>query len=405
MDSGCGMKSEKLIDLIKTLARSPASRMYLAFGAGASALAFSAVLLANRFFPELGKYAGDFIIATITLAVFPAIAFAGFYIRRPDTVLRQFSDFIARLDGDAVDELDIRTHSPEVRRLSEELNKVSQRFYARRQELERSCQELEQIAGLADESPSVIITIDHFGDLRYLNARAHQVISSLGLSQSDLSLLLPRPMLELVEACITNQETLSNIELSYNDYSFLWTVKPVKGKALLQAHATVVSNNKKHKTQTQDDSRFAESIPNNPPHLYAISKHPDYKHKSKTILVIDDDPMVHDLMSRYFIREGYDVHCADGGDVGLELAAKLQPDLIILDIMMPGKNGWIVLSTLKENPKLAGIPVIVVSGVGNQQFVHAMGAEDYVPKPVDWNELGRKVASLSSKRSARKVTP
>lgn len=399
------MKSEKVTGMIKTLAQSPASRMYLVCGAFALALAFSAAVLANRFFPELVKHNGDLVIFAISLAILPVMVFAALYQRRPDASLRQLSEFTSRLDGDQVDEVVIHTQSPDMRLLGEELNKASQRFHARRQELERSCQELEQIAGLADESPSLIITIDHFGDLRYLNARAHQVISSLGLSQNDLSLLLPKPMLQLVEACITNQETLSNIELAYNDYTFLWTVKPVKGKALLQAHATVVSNRQKPRTQTQDDSQLAESIPNNPPHLYAINKHPDYKHKSTTILVIDDDPLVHDLMSRYFIREGYDVHCADGGDVGLEMAIKLQPDLITLDIMMPGKNGWIVLSTLKDNPQLAGIPVIIVSGVGNQQFVHAMGADDYVPKPVNWNDLGRKVARLSSKRGAHKVAP
>jgi CheY-like chemotaxis protein len=397
------MKSENLSSLYKVLVQSPTSRAYLACGAFVLALAFSAAVLANRFFPGLGDHTSNFVLLAVPFVVVPVLAIAGLALRRPELAIKQFSEFASRLDGDTADEISVHTSHPDVQRLGEELNKASQRFYARRQELERSCQDLEQIAGLADESPSLIITIDHFGELRYLNARAHQVISSLGLRQTDLSLLLPKPTLQLVETCITNQEALSNIEVSYNDYTFVWTVKPVRGKAMLQAHATVASNRQQPKSVTQDNSRLAESIPNRPPQLFAISKHPDYKHKSATILVIDDDPIVHDLMSRYFIRDGYDVHCADGGDVGLEMAVKLKPDLITLDIMMPGKNGWIVLSTLKDDPQLAGIPVIIVSGVGNQQFVHAMGADDYVSKPVDWNELGRKVARHAIKRGTTRV--
>lgn len=55
-----------------------------------------------------------------------------------------------------------------------------------------------------------------------------------------------------------------------------------------------------------------------------------------------------------------------------------------------------VLSALKDDPELVNIPVVVVSSVGNRRFVHAMGADDYVPKPIDWNALGKTVNKLSS---------
>lgn len=405
VDSGCSMKAGKPFSLFSALVLSTASRTYIACGAFVLLLGASAVVLINRFLPGMAESTVGVGALMFVLALVPALALVWPYLRRPEATISHYSEFVSRLDGTMAEEIAVDMQRTDVRRLGEELNKLSKRFYVRHQEWTQARLELEQIAGLADESPCLIITIDHFGDLRYLNARAEQVISSLGLRQGDLSLLLPKPALQLVEACITNQETLSNIEVTYNGHTFLWTVTPVRGKALLQAHATVISSRQPVRAQVRPEIRPIESTPNDPPHLYAISQHPDYKQKRATILVIDDDPVVHDLMSRYFIREGYEVHCADGGDAGIELAAALKPDLITLDIMMPGKNGWMVLSTLKDDPQLAAIPVVIVSGVGNKNFVHAMGADDYVSKPVDWNELGQKVARLSPSRRTSKVAP
>jgi CheY-like chemotaxis protein len=120
----------------------------------------------------------------------------------------------------------------------------------------------------------------------------------------------------------------------------------------------------------------------------------DRRSKISNILVVDDDPMVQDLMTRQFQKEGFRVSCASDGNEALEMAARLLPELITMDIMMPNKNGWMALGKLKENPKLARIPVIVVSSVGSEQIVRAMGAEEFVPKPIDWQVLMTRVKSL-----------
>lgn len=113
-----------------------------------------------------------------------------------------------------------------------------------------------------------------------------------------------------------------------------------------------------------------------------------------TLLVVDDDPMVQDLMRRHFEREGVRVQCAADGVEALEMIEKSPPDVISLDIMMPRKNGWMVLSSIKEDPELFKIPVVVVSSVGNAQIVLAMGAQAYVPKPIDWKKLVSTVKNL-----------
>lgn len=107
----------------------------------------------------------------------------------------------------------------------------------------------------------------------------------------------------------------------------------------------------------------------------------------KTILVIDDDPTVHELMQRFLRKEGWRVAIASTGDRGLELAKELHPDAITLDVMMPHQDGWSVLCALKADPELAEIPTIVLTMMDNKPMGMALGASDYMTKPIDRHRL------------------
>ncbi|MGC1305919.1 MAG: response regulator [Phormidesmis sp.] len=108
---------------------------------------------------------------------------------------------------------------------------------------------------------------------------------------------------------------------------------------------------------------------------------------ASTILVIDDDPAARDIMQRFLNREGFSAIAAPSGEVGLRLAKEQSPDAILLDVKMPNLNGWEVLSRLKSDPELASIPVVMVTIVDDQSLGSALGAVDYVLKPVDYNRL------------------
>jgi len=108
---------------------------------------------------------------------------------------------------------------------------------------------------------------------------------------------------------------------------------------------------------------------------------------SSTILIIDDDPAVHDLMQRFLSREGYRVIAALDGKEGVQVAKEQIPDVILLDIRMPRMNGWEVLSYLKADPELAAIPVVIVTIEDDQILGTALGAVDYLLKPVDYDRL------------------
>ncbi|MEI6463976.1 MAG: response regulator [Verrucomicrobiota bacterium] len=101
------------------------------------------------------------------------------------------------------------------------------------------------------------------------------------------------------------------------------------------------------------------------------------------VLVVDDDPAVVDLISRSLGKEGYRVQAAANGRDALALARKLQPQLITLDVMMPSMDGWSVLTALKAEPATRAIPVVMISIVDDKQLGFALGAADYLTKPVD----------------------
>jgi CheY-like chemotaxis protein len=118
------------------------------------------------------------------------------------------------------------------------------------------------------------------------------------------------------------------------------------------------------------------------------------------VLVIDDDPTVRDLMERFLVKEGFAVVTAASGIEGLRRAREARPAAITLDVMMPDLDGWTVLAALKGDPALADIPVILVTIVDEKARGYALGATDYMVKPIDRERLAGLLRSLCGDRAA-----
>jgi signal transduction histidine kinase/CheY-like chemotaxis protein len=110
-----------------------------------------------------------------------------------------------------------------------------------------------------------------------------------------------------------------------------------------------------------------------------------------TILIVDDDAAGTELVGRMLAGEGFRAVPAASGEEGLRLARELRPDLILLDVLMPSADGWAVLSQLKADPLLADIPVVMISVTSEKALGFAVGAADYLVKPVDRESLMRTV--------------
>jgi signal transduction histidine kinase/CheY-like chemotaxis protein len=107
----------------------------------------------------------------------------------------------------------------------------------------------------------------------------------------------------------------------------------------------------------------------------------------RMVLVIDDDHDAAAILKHSLVKSGYDVLTAFTGRDGIELARKMQPAAITLDVMMPGMDGWSVLSELKADPALAHIPVILVTMLQDRQLGFSLGASEFLTKPVDQGQL------------------
>lgn len=109
--------------------------------------------------------------------------------------------------------------------------------------------------------------------------------------------------------------------------------------------------------------------------------------KISRVLVIDDDPFARDLLERFLSREGFQADIAADGKTGLRMARENQPDVIILDVKMPDMDGWSVLTQIKDEPALRDIPVIMVTMTENRDLSLALGASDFLPKPIERQRL------------------
>ena len=127
--------------------------------------------------------------------------------------------------------------------------------------------------------------------------------------------------------------------------------------------------------------------------------------KANTVLVVDDDPEIQTMLSARLTSRGYNVITASDGKEALTEAKRRRPALILLDVMMPGKNGWEVARELRGDPSLADIGIVMLTAIGekvNEMTSPLYGADGYVDKPFDFGELETKISHIIQKRKKAK---
>ncbi|MGH9010404.1 MAG: response regulator [Acidimicrobiia bacterium] len=126
---------------------------------------------------------------------------------------------------------------------------------------------------------------------------------------------------------------------------------------------------------------------------------------ARTVLVVDDEPMLRNLLSRLLRMEGYEVLEAEDGQTALDLCASEKPDLVLLDVMLPARSGLDVLGDLRHT---SDIPVILVSALAEEAdrvIGLKMGADDYVTKPFSAAELSARIESVLRRAAMRGAAP
>ncbi len=128
------------------------------------------------------------------------------------------------------------------------------------------------------------------------------------------------------------------------------------------------------------------------------------RHGRKRVLIVDDDASLRTALEALFETKGYEVIQAGNGEEGLEKAKSAHPDIIILDVLMPGKSGLTVASELKDDPKYCSIPIVMLtaidkkSGKSEEFWREKSPADAFIAKPFDYMELIRIVEEILDKK-------
>ncbi len=116
-----------------------------------------------------------------------------------------------------------------------------------------------------------------------------------------------------------------------------------------------------------------------------------------SIVVVDDDPEIVGMLSTRLTSRGYKIATASDGHAALETCRRLMPDLVLLDVMMPGKSGWEVARALKADPVTAKIKIVMVTAIGeavNDATSPIYGADAHMDKPFEFEKLEKLIAKL-----------
>lgn len=111
-------------------------------------------------------------------------------------------------------------------------------------------------------------------------------------------------------------------------------------------------------------------------------------------VLIDDDVAMHDLIRRTIVKAGMRLIGATDGEQGLKMIREVKPKLILLDVLMPGRDGWSILKECKTDEEIKNIPVVMVSQMSQEKLASSLGADDYLTKPIDRAKFLKTVSSL-----------
>ncbi len=156
------------------------------------------------------------------------------------------------------------------------------------------------------------------------------------------------------------------------------------GLAITRHFCLLLGGNVTATSRPGEGSTFEIILPDQPDVVAAtVPKFTGAANGAITVLVVDDEPTAHDLLTASLAREGYRVAHASNGEEALALAREIHPDVVTLDVIMPKVDGWSVLTALKADPELCDIPVVMVTMLPDRGMGLSLGADEFVTKPVD----------------------
>ncbi|WP_455201472.1 sensor histidine kinase [Kaarinaea lacus] len=165
-------------------------------------------------------------------------------LRKPLASIERYTHFAERIHQSNGNLVPIDYSAIELQKLGTALNNASTTVNKKTSDLQKVLADLERIAAFAENSPDIVLSVKQNGIVQYMNPIAIQTLNRLGLDQSNIFSILPDDLLELMNSSIQTQDTLREIEVNYQDRTFLWTFAPVTGQEILNCYAIDISERK-----------------------------------------------------------------------------------------------------------------------------------------------------------------
>ena len=165
-------------------------------------------------------------------------------LRKPLASIERYTQFAERIHQSNGNLVAIDYSASELQKLGTALNNASITVNRKTTDLKKVLSDLERIAAFAENSPDIVLSLKQNGTVQYMNPVAIRTLNQLGLDRHDIFSLLPTNMLDLMASCIKTQETLREIEVCYQDKTYLWTFAPIFGQEVLNCYAIDISERK-----------------------------------------------------------------------------------------------------------------------------------------------------------------
>jgi len=188
---------------------------------------------------------GFFIIILSILLLF-------MYVRKSIQAIERYTDFADELDSIQGTEVLVSNSSIELEHLGTALNKASASLFDESLTLTSTLVEMERLAQFPEKNPNIVLSMDIKGEVLYLNPYGNELIDSLDILQSHMSILLPENIKNIIHKCVQNNETLKAVESNYKNRTFLWTFSPVVNQQIVHGYALEVTQRKKALAQARD---------------------------------------------------------------------------------------------------------------------------------------------------------
>ena len=177
--------------------------------------------------------------------IFLAVILLLIYLRKSTKTIERYTDFADNLNQIKGKKVLISKASVELEHLGAALNSASNSLYEQSLRISTAMTEMERLAAFPENNPNIVLSMNKKGEIQYLNPYGEELISKLEILHSEIKVLLPENIDNIIHKCINNNETIKAVESTYNNRTFFWTFSPVISQQLAHGYALEVTQRKK----------------------------------------------------------------------------------------------------------------------------------------------------------------